>query len=228
DEYSKITTEAEEKPGYGLRPDTTKIIEPNGTEIPISAGERLIIGRSEKSQLTLPDNLPDNVTMKIISETNETNKKVKDDKGNEIKLAGEVYSFNFKGIDFEEDNYEFELVMEYNTEDFPTNKYDVNIYYFDGSDWIAQEGTAENGLVSLTVGHFSTYGVFAQEKLEEPGDSEEPKEEEKDEGSDEEEALTPNKAYEINYSILNEDNGNKSVADGFFQKPGTVLEYDGK
>src|SRR5699024_4168618 len=47
-------------------------------------------------------------------------------------------------------------------------------------------------------------------------------------GEDEEVNLTPDKAYTINYTILNEENGKASVADGFFQKPGILLEYEGK
>src|SRR5699024_10269096 len=40
--------------------------------------------------------------------------------------------------------------------------------------------------------------------------------------------LTPDKAYEINYTILHEDGNAPSVADGFFKKPGIILEYGGK
>src|SRR5690625_4689188 len=43
-----------------------------------------------------------------------------------------------------------------------------------------------------------------------------------------EESVTPDKAFEIDYTILHEDGNAPSIADGFFQKPGTVLEYDGK
>src|SRR5690625_2500913 len=43
-----------------------------------------------------------------------------------------------------------------------------------------------------------------------------------------EESVTPDKAFEINYTILHEDGNAPSVADGFFEKPGTILEYDGK
>src|SRR5699024_9711511 len=61
---------------------------------------------------------------------------------------------------------------------------------------------------------------------EDPKDKEDPKEDPKEEVEDpnEEATLTPDKVYEINYTILNENGKTASVADGFFIKPGTLLE----
>lgn len=65
-------------------------------------------------------------------------------------------------------------------------------------------------------------------------EEEDPKEEEKDKdetpGSEEETeltTLTPDKVYEVAYEILQEDGSGPSVADGFFVKPGHILEKDG-
>lgn len=67
-----------------------------------------------------------------------------------------------------------------------------------------------------------------EEEVEDPEEEvEDPKEDPKEEPK-EEAILTPDKAYEINYTILNENGKTASVADGFFIKPGTLLEKDGK
>src|SRR5690625_5656984 len=46
--------------------------------------------------------------------------------------------------------------------------------------------------------------------------------------SAEDNGITPDKAYEVDYTIKHEDGINESVADGFFEKPGILLEEDGK
>src|SRR5699024_9372587 len=57
---------------------------------------------------------------------------------------------------------------------------------------------------------------------------EDPTEEPKEDPKNEEVDLTPDKAYEINYTILHEDGKKESIANDFFRKPGILLEYDGK
>src|SRR5690625_5391401 len=46
--------------------------------------------------------------------------------------------------------------------------------------------------------------------------------------SAEDNGITPDKAYEVDYTIKHEDGINESVADGFFEKPGILLEEDRK
>lgn len=70
-----------------------------------------------------------------------------------------------------------------------------------------------------------------EDPKEEP--KEDPKEEpDKDKGDkdkkEKDDALTPDKAYEINYTIFHENGSEPSVADSFFEKPGKLLEKDGK
>lgn len=67
-------------------------------------------------------------------------------------------------------------------------------------------------------------------KLIIPGEEpkEEPKEDPKEDPKEEIVDLTPDKAYKIMYQILHEDGNSVSVADGFFKKPGILLEHEGK
>lgn len=72
----------------------------------------------------------------------------------------------------------------------------------------------------------------SDEPKEEPKEnpSEKPKQEQKQELKEEqnnEDALNPNKAYEIDYTIKHETEDKTSAADSFFEKPGILLEKDG-
>src|SRR5699024_4546225 len=67
-----------------------------------------------------------------------------------------------------------------------------------------------------------------EEPTEEP--AEEPEEEpapEPEEVVEEENLLTPDKAYEIDYIVKHETEDKASAADNFFEKPGILLEKDG-
>src|SRR5690606_34908211 len=99
---------------------------------------------------------------------------------------------------------------------YPTKDYDVDIYYFDEEkqEWIPQNGTVSDGKVTVTLNHFSIYGVFAVEK-------EEVKEPENPKGKKE-------VKYTIDYVIKHETKDDPSVANGFFVKPGILIERDGK
>lgn len=57
--------------------------------------------------------------------------------------------------------------------------------------------------------------------------TEEETEEEATEEQDEANLLSPDKVYEVNYTILHEDGDKPSVADSFFAKPGYILEKNG-
>src|SRR5699024_4301035 len=117
-------------------------------------------------------------------------------------------------------------------------------------EWIAQNGKVKDGKITVNVNHFSTYGVFAKKlKQEEPNTDkdnepeEDPKEDPKkdpkpekptvDKNQDEEEGqkkdlLTPDKVYEIDYVIKQEDGSKVSISNDFFKKPAFLLEKDGK
>src|SRR5690625_1280125 len=199
------TAEASEKPGAGIKNPVEKEIELN-EPTPVKSGEVVTVKGSNDTQISMPKELPDDVSVTIT--------KVKKDevknKG-DLKVAGEIYEFDFENLD----NYEgtFELVMGYDADKYDSEQ--VDIYYFDEEkgEWIAQNGKVENGKITVEVTHFSTYGVFAKEVEEDKNDTEGEK---------------PVGAEEIDYTIMHENGKEESTANSFFKKPGLLFEKDGK
>lgn len=190
-------------------------------QVEVSPNERMVIGNG-KDSLKTPNNLLDDVTLTVTSKTEE----VKGTDLGDLILAGEVYEFSFENL--AEGHEAFELVMNYDAQEFNSEEYDVDIYYFNGSEWEPQKAHVENGVATLKVDHFSTYGVFATEKTEA---EEEPEAEvtEPEKGTEAPSTnLVPDKAYEIEYMILKENGKGQSIADEYFKKPGILIEKDGK
>lgn len=181
--------------------------------IGVSSGEKILV---DDTVLTMPENLPEDAKVTIISKEKVENK-------GDLDIAGKVYEFNFEGIDDFEGS--FELVMTYDQENFNSDDYEVDIYYYDEEkgEWIPQGGTVEGDEISVSVTHFSSYGVFAKEveSSEDPDETDDTKTPTKP-------IEVPEDAKKVDYTILHENGKDKSTANSFFVKPGLLFEHDGK
>lgn len=189
-------------------PESETIEIEHGEETPVKANDSVIVQDSQNTQLTMPEDLPDNVTVTVTPQENVENK-------GDLEIAGDVFEFDFKNL--EDYEGQFELVMGYDDRKFDSENYDVDIYYYneEKGKWEAQNGTVKNGKVTVDVNHFSTYGVFAEKSSE---DTEKPTQPIK----------VPSDAEEVDYVILHENGKEESTADQFFVKPGTLFEKDGQ
>ncbi|MFN7252268.1 MAG: glycosyl hydrolase 53 family protein, partial [Anaerobacillus sp.] len=132
--------------------------------------DTVILIEDSRSSLKLPANLPIGSKLTIL-EVDES-KKVKQSS----KVAGDVLKFDFEYPNGEEFTGNFTLVLAYDDENFAANE--VGIYYFDeiSQEWIFKGGLAEDGVITLEVPHFSTYGVFSTNNVDQtpvPGDGDE-------------------------------------------------------
>src|SRR5690625_580849 len=181
----------------------------------INKNDRIVIDDSGNS-LKTPNDLPKDVSVTIKSDKGNVNKY-----GNTqgLELAGEVYEFTFQNLKGEFGN--FELVMKYDPSKFPKDDYEVDIYYFneETKEWEAKKAIVNErtGTLTLEVDSFSTYGVFAKEILEDENDE-----------SDEEDPVKDVTKYSIDYIIKHATKDEKSLADDFFVKPGTLIKKGDK
>ncbi|SDZ52129.1 arabinogalactan endo-1,4-beta-galactosidase [Evansella caseinilytica] len=110
-----------------------------------------------RSTVTLPADLPEGTLLTV----NGVNPSRLD--ASKLLSAGDAFEFVFT-YPAGAENYsgDFTLALAYNTDTYSADK--VNIYYFDESneEWLLCQGTAANGVITLGVSHFSTYGVFAE------------------------------------------------------------------
>lgn len=182
-----------------------------GVESSVESNTVVRVKGSQGTQITMPGNLPNDVELTVTSKEIENS--------GDLEVAGDVLNFNFENINFDNGDYEFELVMGYDTDKYNDDQVDIYYYDSDNKEWIAQDGTVKDGKVTVAVNHFSTYGVFAEEKKE----SEKPTDPE-----NEDQVVLPESAEEIDYVILHENGKDESTANNFFVKPGHLFEKDGK
>jgi len=136
-------------------------------EVKEVAASSVVIIEGSNSTVTLPANLPNGTTLNI-KDVGQT----KLDKTNLI-VAGDVLEFNFKYPGSEAFEGDFILSLAYDETKHDADQ--VNIYYFDedSQEWVFRGGTTENGMISLEVSHFSTYGVFTEKTEPDTEDDEE-------------------------------------------------------
>ncbi|MHA6252419.1 NEAT domain-containing protein [Oceanobacillus sp. CAU 1775] len=172
-----------------------------GVKAPVKYLDTVNINNGD-AVLSLPYELPEGVELKVTSQdpTNIGN----------LEVAGGVYEFDFTNLG----NFkgQFSLVMDYDAEKFKDR--DIDIYYYDESDktWKKQNATARNGKISFNPTHFSTYGVFAP-----------PVEEESESDND----LVPDKATQIEYTILQSNSDEVSASMNFMDSTAVLLEKNG-
>lgn len=122
-----------------------------------------------KSRVIFPDDLPEDTVLEVSTiEFKEVEKMLE---GTPYELAGDI--FEFKLEDGVEINKPFKLELYFNKDKYPTDKWDVGIYYYneETGEWELQESVIDtkNSIVYANVDHFSTYGVLAKPKQEVKG-----------------------------------------------------------
>ncbi|UOQ50529.1 LPXTG cell wall anchor domain-containing protein [Gracilibacillus caseinilyticus] len=129
-----------------------------GKTVEVNAGGTVTI-KGTNTKITLPDDLPAGTKIHV-------KKANKEAPG--LERAGDAYTFEFT---YPNGTYSgtFTLSLGYDQEKYDADE--VNIYYFnEGTEkWERKGGHAKDGVISLQVSHFSTYGVFADSGDETPG-----------------------------------------------------------
>ena len=130
-------------------------------KVNVSNGQLILIDGTSVA-LQLPDDLPEG-TMLTVTATNEELLSGLE----ELVSAGDALNFEFHFPEGDEDfKGEFKLVMGYDADSGD----EVDIYYYNEAEgvWESQSGVLneDSEQISLTVSHFSNYGVFAKEETE--------------------------------------------------------------
>lgn len=117
-----------------------------------------------KSKVVFPSDLPDETTLEVSTIDPEKVKRLLD--GTPYVLAGDIFEFKLQdGVTI---NEPFKLELNYNSEQYPLDKWDVAIYYYneETGEWerIESEVDSANSKVTAYVDHFSIYGVLAKPK----------------------------------------------------------------
>ncbi|MDL4843161.1 glycoside hydrolase [Aquibacillus rhizosphaerae] len=122
----------------------------------VFAGTTVSIENTD-TKIKLPADLPEGTTLMV----------EKEELGNTseqgIEIAGDVFTFTFSfPTGSESYTGDYLLTMGYDENDVESDE--VAIYYFNESNenWENKGGKVEDGIIKLTVNHFSTYGVFAE------------------------------------------------------------------
>lgn len=175
-----------------------------GQQTNVAPKDKLVLGTSG-NYVKMPDNLPNNVKVKVTPQT-DVIKKFK--LNGDLDLAGEVYEFEFEGL--EGFTGDFQLELAYDEAKYPTTKYKIDIYYYDPvkQEWIPQNGQVKDGKVIAVVNHFSTYGVFATQKPIDPTNLAEG-------------------YYKIDYKFLKSGTNDPSTTQGFTEGP-AYIKVDNK
>lgn len=122
----------------------------------VKAKEKLVIG---DTKVVLPDNLPEGTEMKVTNYDAE--------KGNikGIEKSGDVLTFDFQYPEGVERPDNFELTMGIN-KDVDIDKTAIYYYNEESGKWDYVEGNVDDEKTAITVNvdHFSTYGVFTDDK----------------------------------------------------------------
>ena len=130
-------------------------------KVKVSNGQLILIDGTSVA-LQLPDDLPEGTMLTVTA----TNKELLSGL-EELVSIGDALNFEFHFPEGDEDfKGEFKLVMGYDAE--PDDE--VDIYYYNEAEgvWESQSGdlNEDSKQISLTVSHFSNYGVFAKEETE--------------------------------------------------------------
>ncbi len=147
--------------GTGQPGKTVTATPGNSKAVAVKAGETLEV-KGTNANVQLPANLPSGTTVKV-TKLDPTSSEVK--KASNLKVAGDIYHFDFtypKG--HENFTGSFKLTLSYDVSKFSSNQ--VGIYYFNENtqkwEFIGGKADAANGTITVSVPHFSTYGVFTR------------------------------------------------------------------
>lgn len=125
-----------------------------GEKVSVAPGQTIVIEGS-KVKIGLPDDLP-NGTKLLIKEASPIHT-------DGFKIAGDIYQFDFEFPEgYEDYRGDYSLTLEYETSKF--SKEEVAIYYYNEEleQWEHIGGEVTDGTITVTVEHFSTYGVLAE------------------------------------------------------------------
>ncbi|WP_054861065.1 hypothetical protein [Gracilibacillus sp. JCM 18860] len=120
----------------------------------VAPGQTIVIEGS-KVKIGLPVDLP-NGTKLLIKEASPIHT-------DGFKIAGDIYQFDFEFPEgYEDYRGDYSLTLEYETSKF--SKEEVAIYYYNEEleQWEHIGGEVTDGTITVTVEHFSTYGVLAE------------------------------------------------------------------
>ena len=141
-----------------------------GNEVVIDEGEKIVIEPEQKVivksgdkevSIKMPRDLPLDTQIKVDFVDPDNLDSLESESGEILEVAGEIVSVNLTFPEgYEDFTGEFELVLKYNTD----YQY-VSVFYFNEEDNVWERRTGgiidrENGVITLTVQGFSTYGVF--------------------------------------------------------------------
>ncbi|WP_407272147.1 family 43 glycosylhydrolase [Radiobacillus sp. PE A8.2] len=146
------------------------VIDANGEFVEVAAGQEYTV-KGTHARVKMPADLPVGTKVKVTKVNPNTANK-------QVKVSGDVLEFTF---DYPSGattpNGSFTLVLGYN-EDADENL--VAIYYYNEKTgvWEHKGGSVdeENQLITLEVPHFSTYGVFVEERKDEQPNTDEDQE----------------------------------------------------
>ncbi len=124
-----------------------------GESVVVVPGEVFTVEGSSAS-IKMPEDLPAGTTITVVEAIDLENP------GYEV--AGDVYTVEFTFPDGTTVEGSFTLTLGYDADKYDAD--DVSIFYFneETGEWEHQGGVAADGVITLEVPHFSTYGVFAE------------------------------------------------------------------
>lgn len=130
-----------------------------GAETPVHAKQRVTI-QGTKNVITLPSDLPVGTTLTVTDASQSD--AVTSNAG--LKPAGDVYRFDFKYPDGTSSKGPFILTMGYDADRYVKDQVDIYAYNEAKGMWEEQNGTVDEaaGTITVSLSHFSTYGVFAK------------------------------------------------------------------
>ncbi len=125
-----------------------------GEAVAVVPGEIFIVEGSSAS-IKMPDDLPAGTTVTVV--------KVTDIEHAGYEVAGDVYTVEFTNPNGTTVEGSFTLTLGYDADTYDAD--DVSIFYYNEETeaWEEQGGVVADGVITLDVPHFSTYGVFAEE-----------------------------------------------------------------
>ncbi|WP_407272004.1 carbohydrate-binding protein [Radiobacillus sp. PE A8.2] len=124
-----------------------------GESVEVVPGKVFTVKDSAVS-IKMPDDLPAGTTVTV--------KETTDVKHAGYEVAGDVYTVEFTYPNGTTVDGSFTLMLSYDADKYDAD--DVSIFYYneETGEWEHQGGVAADGVITLEVPHFSTYGVFAE------------------------------------------------------------------
>ncbi|MGP4038471.1 pectate lyase [Gracilibacillus sp. D59] len=144
--------ESPEDENDGKNESANEIVVGLGEEKEVAADMEISIADTQ-TKVILPSDLPEGTTLVV--------QKAEPQNLGDLEVAGDVYTFEFSFPEgFEDYTGEFQLTMGHDEDNE-----NVAIYYYNEAtnSWEHIGGKVSDGVVTVTVEHFSTYGVLTAE-----------------------------------------------------------------